>query len=110
MENGRDTRTENEMIGDFQYPNTVSALIKNDDTYIGVIDYMMENQKDHTPRLGLIMIHNDYQGYGFGSQGYGFGSQGYGHYEKEMVERGANRIHLSINKENAKAQSFFGNH
>jgi ribosomal protein S18 acetylase RimI-like enzyme len=63
----------------------------------------MENQKDHTPWLRLIIIHRDYQGYGFGSQGYG-------HYKKEMVERGANRIHLSINKENAKAQSFFGNH
>ncbi len=32
MENGRDTRTENEMIGDFQNPNTVSAFIKVDDT------------------------------------------------------------------------------
>ena len=68
----------------FLNPITTSVFIKLDDTYIGVMDYLMENPKDQCPWLGLLMIHADYQGFGFGTQAYSL-------YESEMRERGLGR-------------------
>lgn len=100
IENGRETSTEKEMIGEFLHSNSSSLLVKADDTYIGVIDYLMENPKNRTPWLGLLMIHGDYHGFGFGSQSYK-------HFETELVNRGANRILLGVIKENKKAHDFW---
>lgn len=100
IENGRETRTENEIIGEFLHSNSFSFFIKADETYIGVIDYLMENPKDQTPWLGLLMIHGDYHGFGFGSLGYK-------HLETELVNRGANRILLGVIKENKIAHEFW---
>ena len=44
----------------------------------------MENQKDECPWLGLLIIHGDYQGFGFGTQAYAL-------YESDM-KRGLKRI------------------
>ncbi|MDP4105385.1 MAG: GNAT family N-acetyltransferase [Bacillota bacterium] len=100
IENGRETRTEKDMIGEFLHSNSFSLLVKADDTYIGVIDYLMENPKNRTPWLGLLMIHGDYHGFGFGSQSYK-------HFETELVNRGTNRILLGVIKENKKAHDFW---
>ncbi len=51
---------------EFLNPVSTSVLIKFDDTYIGILDYLMENPNDHCPWLGLLMIHGDYRGFGFG--------------------------------------------
>jgi RimJ/RimL family protein N-acetyltransferase len=99
-ENGRDQRELAEIEEEFLNPMTTSVLIKLDDTYIGVMDYLMENPKDQWPWLGLLMIHGDYQGFGFGTQAYAL-------YESDMRKRGLKRIRIGVIKENVKAKHFW---
>jgi hypothetical protein len=56
MENRKKTRSLTDMEKEFLSPNSTSAFIKLDDTYIGVIDYMLVNPKDSFPWLGLLII------------------------------------------------------
>jgi RimJ/RimL family protein N-acetyltransferase len=100
IENGIAKRELVEMEEEFLNPETTSVFIKLDDTYIGVMDYLMENPKDQCPWLGLLMIHGDYQGYGFGTQAFAL-------YESEMLKRGLNRIRIGVIKENVKAKQFW---
>lgn len=100
FENGKEARTLADMEEEFLNPNTISAFIKLDDTYIGIIDYLLENPKDHYPWLGLLVIHADYQGYGFGSQAVAV-------YENEMRKRGKKSVRIGVLKENTKAQRFW---
>jgi RimJ/RimL family protein N-acetyltransferase len=100
FENGKEARTLVDMEEEFLNPNTISAFIKLDDTYIGIIDYLLENPKDHYPWLGLLLIHSDYQGYGFGAQSYAV-------YETEMLKRGRKCVRIGVLTENTKAQHFW---
>jgi RimJ/RimL family protein N-acetyltransferase len=100
FENGKEARTLADMEEEFLNPNTISAFIKLDDTYIGIIDYLLENPKDHYPWLGLLLIHADYQGYGLGSQAVAV-------YENEMRKRGKKSVRIGVLKENTKAQRFW---
>lgn len=100
MENGIATRSEHELVEEFLNTESISQFIKIDDTYIGIIDYMMENPKDHIPWIGLLMIHGDYHGYGFGSKCYKV-------IENELVKRGTKRIRLGVIKENTKDHLFW---
>ena len=100
MENRKKTRSLTDMEKEFLSPNSTSAFIKLDDTYIGVIDYMLVNPKDSFPWLGLLIIHQDYQGFGFGRQGYE-------HYESEMRNRGLDKVRIGVLHENTKAQRFW---
>ncbi|MEH7416276.1 GNAT family N-acetyltransferase [Neobacillus drentensis] len=100
MENGNKTRSHMDMVMEFMNSNTTSVFIKLDDTYIGVIDYMLENPKDSLPWLGLLIIHQDYQGFGFGKQAYE-------HYESEMRNRGFDKLRIGVLKENTKGQRFW---
>jgi GNAT superfamily N-acetyltransferase len=100
FENGKEARTLADMEKEFLNPNTYCAFIKLDDTYIGIIDYLLENPKDHYPWLGLLLIHADYQGYGFGAQTFAA-------YENEMRKRGKESVRIGVLKENIKAQRFW---
>ncbi|MEH7484825.1 GNAT family N-acetyltransferase [Neobacillus drentensis] len=100
FENGKEARTLADMEEEFLNPNSNSAFIKLDDTYIGIIDYLLENPKDHYPWLGLLLLHSDYQGYGFGAQAFAV-------YEHEMLNRGMKCVRIGILKENKKAQRFW---
>jgi GNAT superfamily N-acetyltransferase len=100
FENGQLQRTLTEIDADFKNPITNSEFIKLDDTYIGLVDYLMENPKDQLPWLGLLMIHGDYHSHGFGKQAFAL-------YENEMVKRGVKQVRLGVIKENAKAHTFW---
>jgi RimJ/RimL family protein N-acetyltransferase len=100
LENGNENRTPSEIEGEYLNPKTSSEFVKLDDTYIGVIDYLMENPKDNCPWLGLLMIHRDYQGYGFGLQAYAL-------YENEMQSRGVERVRVGVISENTSAHRFW---
>ncbi|MEH7177726.1 GNAT family N-acetyltransferase [Neobacillus vireti] len=100
LENGNAKRELADMEKAFLNSVTTSVFIKLDDTYIGVIDYIMESPKDRCPWLGLLMIHRDYQGFGFGTQAYSL-------YEGEMHKRGLERIRIGVLKENGKAKEFW---
>jgi RimJ/RimL family protein N-acetyltransferase len=100
LENGMEGRELSDMEEEFMNPDTISVLIKLDDTYIGVLDYLMENPNDQYPWLGLLVIHGSYQGYGFGSQAFAL-------YEKEMRNRGVKHVRIGVLKDNEKARSFW---
>jgi RimJ/RimL family protein N-acetyltransferase len=100
LENGEATRSLGDMKREFLNNQTNSAFIKLDDTYIGVIDYVSQNPKDHRLWLGLIMIHRDYQGYGFGCQAYYL-------LEKELLNKKADVLRVGILKGNERAQKFW---
>lgn len=72
MENGALTRSKEELFEEyFQSTNeSETYFIKLDDTYIGLIDFLKLNPRDGFPWLGLLMIHGDYQGYGFGTDAF----------------------------------------
>lgn len=100
IENGIAKRELTEIEEEFLNPETISVFIKLDDTYIGVMDYLMENPKDQSPWLGLLMIHADYQGFGFGAQAYTL-------YESELRKRGQKKVRIGVIKENKKAKQFW---
>ncbi|EKN65943.1 GNAT family acetyltransferase [Neobacillus bataviensis LMG 21833] len=100
LEHGKERRTLEEVKEDLLNGKTKSLFIKFDDTYIGIIDYLLLNEKDQCPWLGLLMIHADYQGFGFGRQAYFI-------FEKEMVEKGLRVLRIGVLKENHTAQRFW---
>ncbi|MGZ4162619.1 MAG: GNAT family N-acetyltransferase [Tumebacillaceae bacterium] len=100
LENGSATRTVEELRTEFLTPATTSALIKNGDTYVGLIDYLMLNPNDQHPWLGLLMIHSD-------CKGQGFGKQAYLAYEQLMRERGVDVVRLGVLKGNDHARKFW---
>jgi GNAT superfamily N-acetyltransferase len=100
VENECAQRELEEIEEEFLNPVTISVFIKLDDNYIGVMDYLMENPKDQSPWLGLLMIHGDYQGFGFGTQAYAL-------YESDMRKRGLGRTRVGVIKENVKAKQFW---
>lgn len=100
LENGNVSRNLSDMEEEFMNPDTTSVFIKLDDTYIGVMDYLLRNPKDEYPWLGLLVMHRDYQGYGFGAQAYAL-------YEIEMRRRGVKQVRIGVIKENQKAKRFW---
>jgi RimJ/RimL family protein N-acetyltransferase len=100
LENGREIRSLEELKDEFLNPLTRSVFIKQDGTYIGVMDYLDENPKDHYPWLGLLMIDLEVQGRGYAKQAYQ-------HYEKEMINLGKTAVRLGVLKGNKKAKQFW---
>jgi ribosomal protein S18 acetylase RimI-like enzyme len=100
LENGIATRTTQEISKELINNNTLSHLIKLDDTYIGVIDYLTCNPNDNYPWLGLLMIHHDYQGYGFGSIAYSM-------FEEIIKKQGVTQLRLGVLQENTRAKTFW---
>ncbi|WP_108670219.1 GNAT family N-acetyltransferase [Peribacillus acanthi] len=100
MENGCESRSTEEVKEDLLNEKSEAFFIKADDTYIGLIDYMMLNEKDGYPWLGYLMIHGDYQGYGYGTSAYLL-------YEQQMRNRGVEIIRLAVLKENDSAKNFW---
>ncbi|MFN7250123.1 MAG: GNAT family N-acetyltransferase [Anaerobacillus sp.] len=94
----KELRSSEELRLELLNDNTISAFIKLDDTYIGIIDYLTNNPKDNYPWLGLILIHRDYQGYGFGSLAYTL-------FETEYLK--SDVIRIGVLKENVNARSFW---
>lgn len=100
LERGKKMRTEKELRLELLNERTTSVFIKLDDTYIGVIDYLIHNPKDNQTWLALFLIHRDYQGYGFGSQAYF-------QFEKQLLKKAVEAIRIGILKENGNAQEFW---
>ncbi|QED46879.1 GNAT family N-acetyltransferase [Cytobacillus dafuensis] len=100
LEHGKERRTLEDVKEEFINDKTKSQFIKLDDTYIGIMDYLLMNETDQCPWLGLMMIHGDYQGFGFGTQAYL-------RFEKEMLEKGLSVIRIGVLKENYNARRFW---
>ncbi|WP_416826036.1 GNAT family N-acetyltransferase [Ectobacillus polymachus] len=101
-ENGRPMRTDDELSEEFNYvnPERKTYFIKADDTYIGLVDYLENNEKDGYPWLGLLMIHGDYHHFGYGTNAYYF-------IEEMLIKQGKSKLRLGIFKNNNIAKSFW---
>jgi len=100
MENGNDTRSDEEIKKQFLNKDSESYFLKADDTYIGIVDFMLNNPKDDTPWIGLFIIHHDYQGYGYGSIAYD-------NLEQHLHSQGLTKLRLAILQENEGAKRFW---
>ncbi|MEH7460042.1 GNAT family N-acetyltransferase [Bacillus sp. JJ1127] len=77
----------------------VQYCIKADDTYIGVIDYLTRGE---SAILSNLMIHFDYQGYGYGTNAYFT-------FEEMMKQRNMKDIKVLQGELTEQAKSFIGN-
>jgi RimJ/RimL family protein N-acetyltransferase len=100
LENGNPLRTDDEIKEEFCDRKCEHVFIKADDTYIGVISYLHSNPNDHTPWIGLFMIHHDYKGYGYGSLAY------YA-LENIMISEGKTKVRLGVLEKNTSAKKFW---
>ncbi|PEJ56648.1 GNAT family N-acetyltransferase [Bacillus sp. AFS002410] len=102
MENGRLTRTKEELMNEYfdSSTQTETYFIKLDDTYIGLVDFLKLNPKDGFPWLGLLMIHNDYQGYGFGTNAFLL-------FEELLLKRSIHGLRLGVLLSNQQAKTFW---
>lgn len=106
MENGSPTRTKDELFKEyFQSTNqSETYFIKLDDTYIGLIDFLILNPRDGFPWLGLLMIHGDYQGYGFGTNAFVL-------FEEQIKSReNIDALRLGVLIDNHQAKEFWKSH
>lgn len=100
LENGKETRSMKEMKEEFLNPATYSYFIKVDQDYIGLIDYLPENPKDHYPWLGLLMIHEQWKGKGLGKRAYHL-------FEQSIKNSGKQAIRLGVLTNNREAKIFW---
>ncbi|WP_299094430.1 N-acetyltransferase [uncultured Metabacillus sp.] len=100
LENGRGTRSLEELKGEFLNSSTQSVFIKCGSSYIGVIDFLDNNPKDGFPWIGLLMIHKDFQGKGYAKQAYK-------EYEKKLLLNGISAIRLGVLIGNERAKNFW---
>ena len=101
LENGRPTRTLQEVSSEFLNTSTESYLIKYDGKYLGVIDFLKNNPKDNHPWIGLLMIHQDYHSKGYGKKVYLA-------FEEKIIHRNSwKSVRLGVLKTNTKAIKFW---
>ena len=95
--NNKKSELEEELISLASNPN--AHLIKVDDTYIGIISYRLY-EEEQLVSLDLLMIHADYQGFGYGTSVY---------YEFEdlLTKLGYTYFNLHVYSENTRAKQFW---
>ena len=74
----------------------VQYCVKVDDTYIGVIDYSVQEER---AVLSQLIIHFDYQGYGYGTNTYFT-------FEEMMKQRNVKEIKSATREINRKGEVF----
>lgn len=75
-------------------------LIKNDQKYIGIVDFTMKNPLDNTPWIESFVIHKKFQGSNISKQAYD--------YFESMLRRQTNKCRLAVYKRNKSAVCFWG--
>jgi GNAT superfamily N-acetyltransferase len=100
MESSTPTRSLEEISEEYFDGNSEIYFILLDETYIGILDYLEHNPIDGFPWLGLLMIHRDYKGYGFGTNAYFT-------FEEKLREKGIKQLRLGVLLENQSAKTFW---
>lgn len=86
-----------EMFSSYKLPvKQVEYCVKADDTYIGIIDYTVQEEK---AMLQFLLVHHDYQGYGYGTNVYYT-------FEEMMKKEGVKYIEVTQTELPERAQSF----
>ncbi|MYL54919.1 GNAT family N-acetyltransferase [Pontibacillus yanchengensis] len=81
--------------------NTTRLLIKQDDDYIGLVDYCLNNPSDNFPWISLFVIHKEFQGRGYSIEAYK-------EFEKLIRKKNKEKIRLAVHKENETGVRFWG--
>lgn len=100
LENGKPDRSDEEVKEEFQYDKSTNVFVKADDTYIGVIQYLLLNPKDQTTWIGLFMIHSDYHGFGYGLMAYNA-------FEEVIRTESTPKLRLAVLEKNEIAKNFW---
>ncbi|PGZ97442.1 GNAT family N-acetyltransferase [Bacillus pseudomycoides] len=87
-----------EMFSSHDLPaQDVAYCIKADDTYVGIIDYTVQQNK---VILSYLLIHHDYAGYGYGTNAY--------YTFEEIVKRDhVKEIEITLIDKNERVKTFF---
>ncbi|MEI4828039.1 GNAT family N-acetyltransferase [Bacillus sp. FJAT-53711] len=87
-----------EMFSSHDLPaQDVAYCIKADDTYVGIIDYTVQQSK---AILSYLLIHHDYEGYGYGTNAY--------YTFEEIVKRDhVKEIEITLIDKNERVIAFF---
>ncbi|MGG2055085.1 GNAT family N-acetyltransferase [Lysinibacillus pakistanensis] len=67
----KDVYTKEEILDIIQESQRIGAerfLIQKDNQYVGILELLMKNPNDGYPWLGLLQIHKDTQGHGYGNE------------------------------------------
>ncbi|MEH7884955.1 GNAT family N-acetyltransferase [Bacillus sp. JJ1609] len=75
-------------------------LLKVDDAFIGIIDFIMENPRDKKPWLGLLIIHNDWTQKSFAGKALAI-------YEELMRSRNIKEVRLGCFTANTTGMKFW---
>ncbi|MGD7043022.1 GNAT family N-acetyltransferase [Jeotgalibacillus proteolyticus] len=79
---------------------TVRLMVKQNEKYIGLVDYCLENPSDKLPWISLFVIHAD-------KQGAGISTKVYRQLEQLIKQQGKDNLRLAVHKENEKAVVFW---
>ncbi|MFS1517290.1 GNAT family N-acetyltransferase [Bacillus sp. SCS-151] len=80
--------------------NTTRLLIKKNKSYIGLVDYCINNSSDNTPWISLFVIHKQYQGAGNSLVAYE-------HIENLIRQEQKEKLRLAVHKENSRGIDFW---
>ncbi|RIW32500.1 GNAT family N-acetyltransferase [Bacillus salacetis] len=80
--------------------NTTRLLIKQENNYIGLVDYCINNPSDNTPWISLFVIHKQFQGEG--------NSLGVFQQLEDLIRKeGKKKLRLAVHEENEKGILFW---
>lgn len=79
--------------------NTTRLLIKQEEHYIGLVDYCLRNRTDNNPWISLFVIHRQFQGGGNSAAAYQ-------QVEQLIRQEAQGKIRLAVHKENVKGIEF----
>ena len=100
LENGNPVRTLDGIRKEFVNEETESFVLVVDDTYVGVLDLLLEHPKDQCPWLGLLMIHSQYQGRGYAKQAFQ-------RIEGRLAQAGHKKVRIGVLETNTNARRFW---
>ncbi len=100
LENGNPQRTIKEIRSEFLNPATDSFLIKIENNYVGLIDFLRKNPRDGCPWLGLMMIHSTYHSMGYGKKAYRS-------FEERLKKHQFESVRLGVLQKNMHARVFW---
>jgi RimJ/RimL family protein N-acetyltransferase len=103
LSKNKEILTIDEIIQEIKSGASIGAkrfLVKEDEEYIGILEYLPINPSDQTTWLGLLLIKNEHQTKGFGTQVLNL-------FEEKLVRQDVKKYRIGVIKENEKAHKFW---
>ena len=94
---------ESDILKEFQESEELKVIrlfVKNDEKYIGIVDYCLNNPSDERTWISLFVIHKNYQGSGIAKKVYH-------EFEKMIRDKKKDSIRLAVHKINKQGISFW---